>query len=504
MGDLFGTHYCIFQVINFLLENGIKPCEADCKGHNVLHSLVAQAYFHPEREAYFVDKFTHLCGLLSEEQLRSMFEMENEHGMRPVEFAAQHGMSQFVMAMMNVPGIYLYKEEQHGIAQYKWYDVTEYESTEGRPACKNPLLLLTFADEKTSTSKSYYEMHCESLFRKWYDAKFKSNIPFIAALAFIRVAYIACFFLWDIDVGFYGHKYFNSNRTHIQNRRCKPDFAPVFPKSLAHSMRTFLAVYSLLVIAMDFWEINMYLRRNYWSLFFAVDGRKTVSVQFKVYRFSNTVFSMLILIELILQSVLSDDAVYFYETCRVICPVLAVWQILFFLQLLPSIGHFVITVQAILADMFNFIIIYIIFLIPFMHTFQRLVNINTNVGCFDEFTELFRVFYSTFTVMLNQIDFTSFDIRNRNILFMAHVVFTFMISIMMVNFFIALLTASVNRISRHRVIALHNQRSLVSFMMEGRCASLFKCIYIKLKRKYFHVENDRILIVTVNATFKHT
>ena len=79
----------------------------------------------------------------------------------------------------------------------------------------------------------------------------------------------------------------------------------------------------------------------------------------------------------------SNVAIFFLDTTCVISPVLAIWSLMYFVQLLPSIGHFI-TIQAILVESVPFSVVFILFLIPFMHTFQIIINTNSKIGCINK------------------------------------------------------------------------------------------------------------------------
>ena len=165
-----------------------------------------QIFYHPKLEDIILQSFAYLVTLLSEDQLRDILLAENMYSLRPVDFAAQHGSFPMVMAIMEIPGVYLYREERHGLTTYQWYNVTDYEASAERFA-KSPLLLLTFIDKKTvsenTETKCFNELYTKSLMAKWFDAKFKTNIPFIVMLLVFRVMYIACYIALDMDTGFY-------------------------------------------------------------------------------------------------------------------------------------------------------------------------------------------------------------------------------------------------------------------------------------------------------------
>ena len=459
--------------------------------------MIMQIFYHPELEDTILHSFQHLVTLLSEDQIRSILLAENTYSLRPLEFAAQHGSCHMVMAIMDIPGVYLYRKERHGLTTYQWYDVTDYEGSAERFP-KSPLLVLTFMDEAVAATKGFQHLHSDSVAAKWFDAKFKTNIPFLFMLFVFRVLYITSYLVVDMNISFYVN-YTHGNTTN----HCRPNYALVLESITRDVLRGILLVCAVTVLVVDIIEICLHQTKTYWHLSHTVEGRKNWLVQVLFYKYSNMVFSIFIVVYVVLGYWDCNCFKTFYDISRVICPILAVWNILYFLQLLPSIGSFIIATQAILQDLLHFSIVYIIFMIPFMHSFQTVINTNTNVGCMESFDDLFRVAYSLFITMLNMIDYTTYDIRNQEVLLVAHVAFTFVVSIMMINFFIALLSNSVNRIQSCEKLVLCVQRCSAAMSMERRCQWLFKSLYRRLKRKYFQYEDGRYFIVQVKSVLQN-
>jgi hypothetical protein len=206
----------MFQIVDILLKEGVDVLQQDCFGNNVIHSLVMQVFYHPQLEETLVDNFQRFMKLLSPEQVKTLLLSENMYKVSPVEFAAQHGTCRMVIAIMNVPGVHLYKVQQFGTIVYKWYDVTEYESAERYG--KSPLIFLLFADKKIIRTSAFQQLHSKSLFTKWFDAKFKTNIPYIIVWFIVRLCYITCYFVYDMDIGWYG------NQIQANTTRCIPDY----------------------------------------------------------------------------------------------------------------------------------------------------------------------------------------------------------------------------------------------------------------------------------------
>ena len=77
--------------------------------------------------------------------------------------------------------------------------------------------------------------------------------------------------------------------------------------------------------------------------------------------------------------------------------------------------------------------------------------------------------------------------------------FTFLVSIMMINFFIALMSNSVNTVSQYREPAMLAQKRSVAFTLERRCYWLMKSVFKRIAKRYLQFESDRILLVEACA-----
>ena len=115
------------QSIKALLEAGVCPKQVDCHGNNVVHSMIAFLHYHSDMEDAIIAKFQLLVDSLNVDVMKEILHHENSFGLRPIEFAAQHGQSSMVLTIMNAPGVYLTKQQQCGLTTFKWYNITDYE-----------------------------------------------------------------------------------------------------------------------------------------------------------------------------------------------------------------------------------------------------------------------------------------------------------------------------------------------------------------------------------------
>lgn len=81
----------------------------------------------------------------------------------------------------------------------------------------------------------------------------------------------------------------------------------------------------------------------------------------------------------------------------------AIWSLMFFAQLLPWIGYFIIAIQKMIKDLFQFMLVLVVFMVPFWVGFQRLSTQNQDRKSPPEFDKFTNSIYSTFLISLNAV-----------------------------------------------------------------------------------------------------
>ena len=62
--------------------------------------------------------------------------------------------------------------------------------------------------------------------------------------------------------------------------------------------------------------------------------------------------------------------------------------------------------------------------------------------------------YTVFTIMLNMVNLTTFNIHNQTILYLIHVGYIFIMAILMLNFLIALFSNSVSEVMAQKEVGI--------------------------------------------------
>ena len=184
------------EVVVAFLKHGADPLVVDNNSYNVVHSLIAFSVFEPEHEGACVETYKFLLELLNPRDVKELLMQENQQTLRPVEMAAQCGVFYLLQAIYETEGVYVTKVERKGIYNYRWIDITEYESyRKGNRVTKSPLFLLTLLHKKDLKRHSTKVMFERPLAVKWMDGKFQCSKPGIFVWALIRLLFVIVYFL---------------------------------------------------------------------------------------------------------------------------------------------------------------------------------------------------------------------------------------------------------------------------------------------------------------------
>lgn len=97
------------------------------------------------------------------------------------------------------------------------------------------------------------------------------------------------------------------------------------------------------------------------------------------------------------------------------------------------------------------------------------------------------------------VDFTSYEVSDTSTLYILHVVYVFVIAILLVNFLIALLSTSAGRVQEHEDVILMVQRLSVVGALEQRLRRLFSCYYNRVNKWLYHEERGKLYLIKVKS-----
>ncbi len=128
-----------------------------------------------------------------------------------------------------------------------------------------------------------------------------------------------------------------------------------------------------------------------------------------------------------------------------------------------------------------------------------MVFFNTSVKseCVSDFADVGQSFYSTFCMMVNMLDVTSYDVYNVRVVNLLHGTYVFTVSILLINFLIAVMSTSATRISLSEDIILQLERMHIALTLEHRIGWPLPRFLQQCKSCIIVVENNKYFLMNV-------
>ena len=104
--------------------------------------------------------------------------------------------------------------------------------------------------------------------------------------------------------------------------------------------------------------------------------------------------------------------------------------------------------------------------------------------------------------MLNMIDLTEYDVLDDITLYGLHIVYVFMIAILLLNFLIALLSTAAAEVALNRYAIMVVQRLSVLCLIERRFSWALYWLYKPISKRLFTCKDGRIYIVGVQSNIE--
>ena len=475
--------------IKALLQAGVSPKLVDCHGNNVVHSMIAFLHYQTDTKDAIISTFQLLVCTLSVDEMKDILHQENSFGLRPIEFAAQHGQGNMIQAIMNTPGVYLSKQETHGLDCYKWYNITEYENTGTNSRWfKSPLLLMTYVDTKLATLDGYSDFINSSAIQAWLTKRIWVNLPLILIWCFFRLTFIVFYMLISLDM--------SMADTSVNSTACVPDNALILSPSVRFNMLTCMMIMVSISTLLDIADFVQLFLPFAWPQRNMISGRKNILPQVSMYRVCHFFLCLFLLICSPLfygQPYRIGEMLASYA--QIVSPVMAGWSTLYVMQLIPSFGFFIISVYSMVKNLGSLFVLFMLMNLPFIQAFYTFLNSNTLQGCIRGFGDPMQTFYSTFLMILNMVSITDLNVKESMLLYMTHVLFTFAISILLINFLVAVMSDTMSNISQARDYIETIQRSSVVCTLENHVKWFLRPYYNYMNKRLFIYDHGEILLI---------
>ncbi len=507
------------DVMSLFIQHGVDILQQDIKGNNIIHCIVFMAFLDDAEQDYLVTLeflFQLLQGDPKSKCVMDLLMTENMDSLRPLEVAANLGCFKLFWYIFEHPGVYLKREEPQGMYTVQWFDVSEYELYgQNTRIYQSPITALGYVDFDLLDKDSTKAIFQSDLIKSWFVAKNAANTPFTILWLSIRIMYMLAFIMMDTSIGsmisvkHMETSYQNASLSRISQNismhqnmtnTCGNMNNMTKNNETMLAIMVYLAIHSFLIITFDIIEASLTLHfRQHTIMLYTPRHRKTLVVYYGFYRVMQVILSVCVLT--MASAYFTAHFVKYISIPDVIFHLLyiqsstsMIWSILYFIQLIPWLGHFVISVQRMITDLLQFGVLLALFITPYAFTFQMLLN-DINPGkCISEFDNILHSYYTIFTAMLNMVNFTSFNTSNQLSLYILHITFVFMIPVLLMNLLIAVFSNSYAEITDHKDIVMTIQKMSMITVMERRLHKVCGGVYNWLKRKTFVCEDDRLYI----------
>ena len=456
---IFGS----FEILRVLLKHGANILQVAENQWNIIHYLIVVSSEKVIFEEKAVEVYKQLLKELEEETIRSLLMMEDANGLRPLELAVHAGCLQMFNAIINTPGVYLVNRERKGLKEVSWYDISEYENGIccGARREKSPVLLLSYSDRKILKSDNSVAILRKGMLKQWARKKFLCNSFFIWIWFCLRFGSVVSFYyLISINMESFlprcEHLIYNlfmltptenfnwtqsnistqrnnvswthsittasysRNITNEETQQTCPRFSGWYftvnqienSNYIAVIIITiylcYLLLYIVCCILFDTVSLLTLPCSNSWKWSSWQKKSKDLIVSNTFYRLCQ--FTFIMNVTLIFGEYANGTKVngsIFYNGLIYTC-FLSIWSLLYFVQLMPSIGQFVHSIRRMLGVMFNFIIVFALMLYPYPHAFMVMLKHGKDCQV-PGFETIPNGVYSSFKIMLNMVDFSEYS-----------------------------------------------------------------------------------------------
>ena len=488
------------EVFEMLLTVGADLFQKSVNNGNILHSLVAASATCSTLQQRGVSTYKKFIAILDEFKLNNLLLHENNDGLRPLELAVNLGCLCLYECMQLTPGVYVTKTKKKGVFKEEWIDITEYETIEtGNRRSKSPLYLHTFLDKTFLRDGNDGAKFVSDLVTLWMNKKFHS-VKYILFVIILFVLLDGYAFFTSISKG--SKVTGIETLSNITQRNC--EYTYLFfegDSSMDNLLISYLLFYSCISIIINALAWKDYIRQKFLLQKTRSGKKMKLVVDYNLIFFTLTITKGMYVLACTLIVFNLSGTESFINFLIVLTCITSVWPVLYFIQVIPQIGHFAMAMQRMVRILLQFIVLMAIIFVPFSLAAYRLLH--GKDGCPNpEFSPNgMSHLYNTFILMLNLIDLRQFESsiepHDYVILLFLHICFVFMIPILLINFLIALLSSSVQEVMKNKHIVMILQKIGVICQIEKtmvQCGCL-RSLWKHLQSKHFHIVDGRYYIV---------
>ncbi len=299
------------------------------------------------------------------------------------------------------------------------------------------------------------------------------------------------------------HENWASNVTRTYTFVFCSDFASY---SLSSNARTAiflcLAIYGYCSIIFKFAE-SIAIRIRKTPLYFCKDFKAECSAVVSRLLYStnlmllSVLFAVISTLSVVMTHLLLSVSQNLLQIFHLICTINIAFSIIIFFQMLPFVGIYIIAVRRMLRELLNFALLFILWVSPFSLHLLWFFNTSSKNGCIHEFSSFSESMYSTFRMMMHTLDVTRFEVQSPHILQLLHMIFVFLVAILLINFLIAVMSTSAARTALVDKVILHLERLNVALTIEYRLGWLCEGLLRRFKAKAMLISGSKYYLLNI-------
>ena len=487
-----------------LVQHGADPeAQTEQDGGNAFHVLVKMTSICQCDTDVYVSWFRKIIQTLDISTRKKLLHHEDCYGLKPLELSTHLNSLNMFLAIFSTPDVYLFKLSS-GLQLEYLFDVSEYETvdTPNRRSV-SPMICLQQTDLKNINKTHTHRCFTFKAIDIWLDQKSSVNKILIYVWGSIRCFIFLSLLLVTLstndsnsctfkDYRKVSKQYLPSNETFcVPSINICPGTYIYLNKITFYGLIIAVLILSSIGLVVDVYDIVTYFRMKSRT---SLNKETTIMKIQQFSRFATFFFQLFGGIAIVAVKILHVDTSG-YETLASISLTIGltmgVWSLLYFIQLLPVTGHYVIVIQLMLADLFNFGILYILLVIPFIQGFHRIGNEGT---CTEEFSDFGNTMYSSFLIMLNMLNLRDLQVPGSDALYTIHYGYVVIISIMLINFMVATMSNTATQVFDNSQVIKWVQRLSVINPLERRCHRVLSRYYKWMQNRHFLVRDGRIFV----------
>ncbi|XP_064621355.1 uncharacterized protein LOC135484135 [Lineus longissimus] len=434
-------------------------------------------------------------------QRRALLHCETDGGFRPLELASKLGQYKLTLEILETEKVYKMKVDNFGPHLHIEYNVSEYYTTGSRRDKSLIRDLVRIREDRLPAlrdSNLMYHPLIKAWRRTTYWASLPTiSIWFLYRIAFVVLVFSpnltnadALFLYYDYilatndinlsfvlsgistnltiiqnemknftAVRFIGNKEVVSCLTsHIRrfmwgsaNSTDRPDWGNLELVMQSTQPLLIIAVLSVILDLVDF-AITSLSRLRKGKLANYSEGSGTRVIDTKFFRITHFImivgYGIFTAVAEIISAFLRKGGVgigfvhvtpliHFSTVAYAVAKVLTIWSLLYFIQLFPGLGKFVIGFQRMIMALTQFALVLFMIFISFSLTLTSVLRLDCDKP---EFQNHLRGMYSTFLIILNMVDLSKFNVQTAYVVALLHVAFIMIVTILLINFLIALMS----------------------------------------------------------------